>query len=194
MGFDTYTAEEAKRKLIEGNQRYTASGTAAVDASPEILERADRNGQKPYAIVITCSDSRVIPEAIFSAGIGDLFVIRVAGNVIDRHQLGSIEYAAWHLGTRLIVVLGHDGCGAVNAAMHHQSDGYIKSITDEILKAIGNETDERKACCLNVQHSCEVIADSLQIRNDSTENGLCVIGAVYHLESGEVEFLDSMNP
>ena len=69
-------------------------------------------GQKPYAIVISCSDSRVIPEAIFSAGIGDLFVIRVVGNVLDNHQLGSIEYAAEHLGVKLIVMLGHTGCGA----------------------------------------------------------------------------------
>ena len=177
----TYTAEEAKQKLIEGNQKYTASKIASFDVSEEVLIKA-KSGQKPYAIIITCSDSRVIPEAIFSAGIGDLFVIRVAGNVIDSHQLGSIEYAAEHLGTKLVVVLGHDHCGAVNAAVHYQPDGYIKSITDEILKAIGSEKDELKACCLNVKHSCEVIKNSLQIQD--------VIGAVYHLESGKVEFLN----
>lgn len=189
MELHTYTAEKAKQKLIEGNQKYVASQLASIDASEEIREHAARNGQKPYAIIITCSDSRVIPEAIFSAGIGDLFVIRVAGNVIDAHQLGSIQYAAGHLGTNLVVVLGHEHCGAVHAALHGQAEGYIRSITDEIQKAIGNETDERKACCLNVLHSCEVIRHNLQIRSGQCEDGLQVAGAVYHLESGEVEFL-----
>lgn len=98
-----------------------------------------------YAIVLACSDSRVIPEAIFSAGIGDLFVIRVAGNVVDKHQLGSIEYAEDHLGCNLVVVLGHTGCGAVDAAMHHEPYGTVKFITDEIADAIGDETDEAAA-------------------------------------------------
>lgn len=185
----TYTADEAKRMLIEGNEKYVKNTSASIDISEGVLLNACRNGQKPYAIIITCSDSRVIPEAIFSAGIGELFVIRVAGNVIDSHQLGSIEYAAEHLGTGLIVVLGHDHCGAVDAAMNHEPDGYIKHITDEILKAIGGEKDELKACCLNVMHSCEIIERSLQIQKDEKEYGLRVVGAIYHLESGKVEFL-----
>ena len=89
-------------------------------------------GQSPYAIIVTCSDSRVIPENIFSAGIGELFVIRLAGNIIDDHQLGSIEYAAGHLGCRLVVVLGHTHCGAVDAAINSEPAGYIRCITDEI--------------------------------------------------------------
>lgn len=177
-----YTAEEAKQKLIEGNRRYAASKAASLDASEEVL-KASKQGQKPYAIIITCSDSRVIPEAIFSAGIGDLFVIRVAGNVIDPLQLGSVEYATEHLGTKLVVVLGHDSCGAVDAALHHQNDGYVKYITDEILRAVGDERDENKACRLNVLHSCRVIESSLK------EAQLTVTGAVYHLENGVVEFL-----
>lgn len=185
----TYTADEAKRKLIDGNRKYVSASAASVDVSERVLINACKNGQRPYAIIITCSDSRVIPEVIFSAGIGDLFVIRVAGNVIDSHQLGSIEYAAEHLGAGLIVVLGHDHCGAVDAAMNHEPDGYIKYITDEILKAIGSEKDEFKACCLNVRHSCEIIERSLQIQKDEREFGLRVLGAIYHLESGEVEFL-----
>ena len=178
----TYSPEEAERMLEEGNQKYVSEKSASINASEEVL-KASANGQKPYAVIITCSDSRVIPEAIFSAGIGDLFVIRVAGNVIGSHQLGSIEYAAEHLGTNLIVVLGHDHCGAVGAALHHQNSGFVKNITDEILKAIGSEKDEMKACCLNVMHSCKVIENSLEIP------GLKVVGAVYHLESGRVEFL-----
>lgn len=189
MNSYTYTADEAKRRLIEGNKRYVEASSAAIDVSEQVLINASRNGQKPYAIIITCSDSRVIPEAIFSAGIGDLFVIRVAGNVIESHQLGSVEYAAEHLGTGLIVVLGHDHCGAVDAAMNHEPDGYIRYITDEIVKAIGDEKDEFKACCLNVKHSCEMIEKSLQIQKDEREYGLQVIGAIYHLESGEVEYL-----
>ena len=180
MATNAHTAEEARRMLIEGNQKYVASRAASLDASEVVLNESV-HGQKPYAVIITCSDSRVIPEAIFSAGIGGLFVIRVAGNVIDTHQLGSIEYAAEHLGTELVVVLGHNHCGAVDAALHHQNSGYIKSITDVILKAIGDEKDETKACCLNVEHSCRVIENSL----DTVK----VIGAVYHLESGKVEFL-----
>lgn len=184
----TYSPEEAKKMLIEGNQKYVSEKAAAIDASEEIL-KASKNGQKPYAVIITCSDSRVIPEAIFSAGIGDLFVIRVAGNVIDSHQLGSIEYAAEHLGTNLIVVLGHDHCGAVNAAIHHQNSGYIKHITDEILKAIGSETDEFLASCLNVKNSCQIIESCLKIQKDKKNHGLKVLGAMYHLETGRVEFL-----
>lgn len=184
----TYTPEDAKRMLIEGNKKYIESKAVSIDASEEVL-KASTQGQKPYAVIITCSDSRVIPEAIFSAGIGDLFVIRVAGNVIDTHQLGSIEYAAEHLGTDLIVVLGHDNCGAVHSALHHKNEGYIKKITDEILKAVGSEKDEKKACRLNIEHSCKVIESSLNIHNDEKKSGLEVVGAVYHLESGEVEFL-----
>ncbi|MBP0966898.1 MAG: carbonic anhydrase [Oscillospiraceae bacterium] len=183
------TAKEAKQRLLEGNRKYTAAQTLTADVSPAALLRASRHGQQPYAVIVTCSDSRVIPEMIFSAGIGDLFVIRVAGNVIDPHQLGSIEYAAEHLGTGLIVVLGHTHCGAVEAAMHHEPDGYIKDITDEILDAIGDEKDPVRAACLNVQGSCKAIEDSLQIRKDEAEYGLVVCGALYRLEDGTVEFL-----
>ena len=183
------TADEAKKRLEEGNFNYVHTNKYSCVTSPERLRSFSEHGQQPYAIIITCSDSRVVPELIFSAEIGDLFVIRVAGNVIDSHQLGSIEYAAEHLGTGLIVVLGHDKCGAVDAAMNHEPDGYIKYITDEIVKAIGDEKDEFRACCLNVKHSCEIIEHSLQIQKDEREYGLQVLGAIYHLENGNVEFL-----
>ena len=182
-------AKEAKQRLIDGNLKYLGADTARGDVSPAIRRDTAQNGQHPYAIVIACSDSRVIPEVVFNAGLGDLFVIRVAGNVMESHQLGSIEYAAEHLGTGLIVVLGHDHCGAVDAALNHQPEGYIKYITDEIVKAIGDERDEVKACCLNVKHSCEIIEHSLQIQKDEKEYGLQVLGAIYHLEDGTVEFL-----
>ena len=181
------SAELALEKLKNGNELYLQSQTDSGDISLKKRTDTCENGQHPYAIIITCSDSRVIPESIFSAGIGDLFVIRVAGNVMDDHQLGSVEYAASHLGVKLIVVMGHNHCGAVDAAINHDPDGYIKFITDEIRLAIGNEKDEYKACCLNVRHSISIIENSLEIHREE-EHGLRVIGALYHLEDGRVDF------
>lgn len=182
-------ADEAIARLKEGNRKYMDAVTALGDVSPKLRAHTCIHGQSPYAIIISCSDSRVIPESIFSAGIGDLFVIRLAGNVIDDHQLGSIEYAAEHLGSRLIVVLGHNHCGAVDAAMNGDPDGYIKFITDEIRRAIGDEQDEYRACCLNVRQSIDMIEHSLEIHKVEEETGLRVVGAMYHLEDGRVDFI-----
>lgn len=186
---ENISAEKALQRLVSGNERYMRSRTSDGDISPEKRILTEKNGQSPYAVIITCSDSRVIPEGIFSAGIGDLFVIRVAGNVMDDHQLGSVEYAVSHLGVKLVVVLGHDRCGAVDAAINHDPEGYIKFITDEIRKAVGDEKDEVKACCLNVFHSVDIIESSMSIRIEE-EHGLIVTSALYHLGSGRVEFLD----
>ena len=182
------TADEAIDKLKKGNRLYTSIDTFQSDISSKTLEHFAKNGQEPYAIIISCSDSRVIPERILHAEIGDLFTIRVAGNVIDDHQLGSIEYAAGHLGTKLIVVLGHTSCGAVSAAIHHDPSGFIKFITDEIKKAIGDEMDDYLAACLNVRRSIMHIEDSLEIQKDESQ-GLKVVGAIYKIEDGSVEFL-----
>ncbi|MGI6029698.1 MAG: carbonic anhydrase [Candidatus Heteroscillospira sp.] len=182
------SARRALTMLREGNRRYLDACVNPGDISPARRLRVFHHGQEPYAIIVTCSDSRVIPESIFSAGIGDLFVIRVAGNVIDDHQLGSIEYAAAHLGCSLIVVLGHTFCGAVDAAINHDPDGYIKFITDEIRLAIGDEQDDYRACCLNVEHSLATIQHSLDIQHIEADQGLAVVGAVYHLENGKVDF------
>ena len=180
-------AEQALKSLKDGNEKYIVSKTSGGDISSEKRIMTAEHGQNPYAIIISCSDSRVIPESIFNAGIGELFVIRVAGNVMDDHQLGSVEYAAHHLGVKLIVVLGHDHCGAVDAAINHDPEGYIKFITDEIKSAIGEEKDEYKACCLNVRHSMEIIENSFEIHQEE-EHGLRVIGALYHIDSGRVDF------
>ena len=182
------SAAAAKKKLIEGNKKYIDALYNPGDISKTIRQKTAANGQHPYAIILCCSDSREIPEAIFSAGIGELFVIRVAGNVVDPHQLGSIEYAADHLGCKLIVVLGHDHCGAVEAAIHHDPDGHIKYITDDIREAIGSERDEYKAACLNVLHSVKVITENTDMLRMEAE-GLEIVGAIYHIESGEVSFL-----
>lgn len=186
----TVNPEDAKARLAEGNKKYIEAQNTVGDISLQRRKDSLSFGQRPYAIIVTCADSRVIPEAVFSAGIGELFVIRIAGNVMDDHQLGSIEYAASHLGCGLVVVLGHNHCGAVDAAINHDPDGYIKFITDEIRLAIGDETDEYKACCLNAQHSKSIIESSLEIQRDEREYGLEVVCAMYHLEDGRVEFLD----
>lgn len=186
---ENLSADEALERLRQGNARYLTAVHAEGDVSPELRKETFAEGQKPYAIVLACSDSRVIPEAVFSAGIGDLFVIRVAGNVVDNHQLGSIEYAEDHLGCNLVVVLGHTGCGAVDAAMHHEPYGTVKFITDEIADAIGDEHDEAAACLANVAHSVRRIEESRKVRVDEAEHGLRVVGALYHTDSGKVEFL-----
>ncbi|MDO4803491.1 MAG: carbonic anhydrase [Lachnospiraceae bacterium] len=181
--------QDAVERLKEGNRRFMEAQHEIGDVSPEVRKVTGLKGQNPFALIITCSDSRVIPEAIFQVGIGEIFVIRIAGNVIDNHQLGSIEYAADHLGVKLIVVLGHTHCGAVDAAMLHNPDGYIRFITDEIKEAIGDTNDPYEASCLNVRHSVQVIESSQIIRHDE-EEGLKVLGAVYDVETGEVHFLN----
>ncbi len=190
MQTQNVSATEAIEKLKKGNQRYLEAVTNPGDISPQIRQQTCDEGQVPYAIVVTCSDSRVIPESIFTAGIGELFVIRVAGNVIDNHQLGSIEYAADHLGTRLVVILGHTHCGAVGAAMGPETDGYVKTITDVIREAIGGEKDEYRACCLNVEKSVKMVKEGLNVPETGDENSLKVCGAVYHIDNGSVEFME----
>lgn len=185
---ENISANEAMKRLIDGNNIFLKSLTNPGDISPARRKETYENGQNPYAIILACSDAREIPEAIFSAGIGELFVIRVAGNVVDSHQLGSIEYAAAHLGCKLVVVLGHNCCGAVDAAMNHDPDGHIRFITHEISLAIGNERNEFKACCLNVARSVKIIDENIDIKH-LEEEGLKVVGAIYHIEDGRVEFL-----
>ena len=177
------SASDALEKLLAGNRAYRDAAVNTGDISPRIREKTCREGQTPYAVIIACSDSRVIPESIFMAGIGELFVIRVAGNVMDDHQLGSVEYAISHLGCKLVLVLGHTHCGAVDAAMRHEPDGYIKFITDEIRLAIKDETDALKACCLNVERSVSIIRTALEGQE------ITVHGAVYHIDNGRVELL-----
>ncbi len=184
------SAKEALKRLKYGNEKYLQNDAPSGNISRLIRKETALNGQKPYAIIITCSDSRVIPESIFSAGIGEIFVIRLAGNVIDQHQLGSIEYAAEHLGTRLILVMGHTQCGAVTSAIEGHSGGFIGYVLDDIKKAIGSETDDYKASCLNVRHGMAQIRHELGIHPIEDAKGLEVHGAVYDIASGEVHFLD----
>ncbi len=181
-------AMESLQRLKEGNERYLHSTKEIGDISTIVRLATAQNGQHPFAIIIACSDSREIPEAIFSCGIGDLFVIRVAGNVIDDSILGSIEYAAGHLGCPLVVVLGHTQCGAVAAAIAGDADGYIQTITDKIAKAILSEKDERKASCLNVKNTVTSIKQAFS--EHSELSAIQVVGALYDIRTGVVTFLN----
>ena len=181
--------DQTLKRLLDGNQAYLSSRTEIGDISQAVRLETAEHGQQPFAINITCSDSRVIPEAIFHCGIGDLFVIRVAGNVIDNHQLGSIEYAADHLGTKLIVMLGHTRCGAVTSTIAGHSGGFIDYILKDINEAIGDEKDDYKASCLNIRHGVRRIRHEFQIHPIEDDRQIEVVGAIYHVEDGSVEFL-----
>ena len=177
-------AKGAKKRLIEGNLAYLNASRSAGDVSPMIRIKTANEGQFPYAVIITCSDSRVIPESIFSAGIGKLFVIRVAGNVACEYVLGSVEYAVEHLGVKLVVVMGHTNCGAVGAAMGGHAAGFVAGIVGEIQAAIGGEKDAYKASCLNAAQTAE------KVRQAMAAYDVVVEPAMYHIGDGKVEFLN----
>ena len=175
------SAEEALKRLKAGNERYLNATKGGGNVGPALRRESYIKGQSPYAVVISCSDSRVIPEAIFSAGIGELFVIRVAGNVPGDFGMGSVEYAVEHLQTKLVLVLGHTGCGAV-AAAGGAHGGYLQRITDEIRRNIGGESDPVKASLLNVKRTVHGLEGRFG-------EEVLVAGALYHTDSGLVEFL-----
>ena len=181
-----FSAEKALEKLKEGNRLYVLSGSYRGDVSADMRLDTAEHGQSPYAVVVACSDSRVIPEAIFSAGIGELFVIRVAGNVISQNQLGSVEYAAEHLGCRLVLILGHTCCGAVAAALEAPQTGHVASITEEIRRAVGGETDPTRASVKNVENSVKKVRSELK-----GIDGLVTVGGIYDIKTGAVEFLEA---
>lgn len=177
---DVISAQEGLNKLLQGNKEYLA-GKNGGDASASV-RKANEKGQSPYAVVVACSDSRVIPEYIFSAGIGEIFVIRVAGNVVGPEEMGSIEYATSHLGARLVMILGHTNCGAVSATVDGGTHGYIKILTDKIKTAIGDERDKNAACIKNVRHVVKII-DEMSLPDVTT------VGAIYDILSGEVTII-----
>ncbi len=184
-------AAKALKWLKEGNLEYiNSSKNHRGDISPEKRLHTHNHGQNPYAVIVTCSDSRVIPESIFMTGIGDIFVIRLAGNVVADFGLGSIEYAVEHLGCKLVVVMGHTMCGAIHAAIEDTHAHYISSIIKEIQFAIKDETDNTKASKINVLNTVKKICSS-NIVKEELNNGLKVVGAMYHTHSGHVEFYKS---
>ncbi len=199
-------AEEALRRLKDGNSRFLA-GKADPDTLRHETRRVQlRDGQTPFAIIVGCSDSRVPVEIVFDQGLGDLFVVRVAGNIVSRTQLGSIEFAAGVLNARLVVVLGHTGCGAVNAALNTVQQGNVQEsenvrlIVEQIRpaaeRAIAEGVGSSRAELVdivgreNVRNVVDMIRHSPGIiQRLAAEQGLMVVGAEYSLVTGAVEFL-----
>ena len=183
---DAPTAGDALQLLRDGNAAYLLQE----DDKASAAERADTaaNGQHPYAVVITCSDSRVPAELIFDAGIGELFVIRTAGNVIGSYELGSIEYGAEHLHAPLVIVLGHTGCGAVAAALEGGAHGHIADIVSEISACLPQDCDAAQAEILNVDNSLARIRTSHIMQELEAAGQVTLVGAIYDIATGEVTF------
>lgn len=188
----TVSADEAQQMLLNGNKRFVSQKYA--DREIGQAKRAElAKGQHPFAVIVSCSDSRVPPELLFDQGLGDLFVVRVAGNVLDAVELGSVEYAVEHLGAKLIVVLGHEKCGAVKATV----DGgdvpqNIKVITAKILPAVEAAKAAKATDVYEVATDNNVINMVTCLRADSVLahiKDIKILGAKYHLESGEVELI-----
>lgn len=190
--------EEALAWLLAGNERFVA-GTPRHDHESATRRASLRHGQDPFAIVLGCADSRVSPELLFDHGLGDLFVIRVAGNIVHETEAGSIEYAIKHLGTPLVIVLGHEGCGAVTAALgvfDHEPEelvallrrirpaleGIDPSLPDEERIAIGVKANVRQAVA-------ELTAIAEREGRPEFQRAL-VVGAVYDLDTGRVHMLE----
>lgn len=189
-------------RLREGNRRFVA-GTSNIDEAQISARRAELvGGQSPFAVILACSDSRVPVELIFDQGLGDLFVIRVAGNIVAPSQIGSVEFAAAQLGTRFVVVLGHSNCGAVEATLkelaqdQQQRSPNLRAIVDRIRPAIeslmSDDVSLNDAVAANVRQSVSQLQHGSQILEQMIETDeLAIIGAEYSIESGEVTFLDA---
>ena len=191
------TGEKALAQLIEGNRRF-AEGKPQRPRQTITRREEIVGGQKPFAVVIGCSDSRVPPEILFDSGLGDLFVIRVAGNIVDKIVMGSIEYAVEHVGVRLVVVLGHSHCGAVTATVEGgEPPGSIGALTEIIQPAVAavdvhDDAVVDKAAVINVQLMVGQLHDSDPIlKKYVNEDNLKIVGAFYDLKSGRVEIIDS---
>ena len=181
-------AKEALQRLKEGNLQYIKACSNHGNISKTLREETFAKGQRPYAVILTCSDSRVVPEHIFMCGLGELFVIRVAGNIVTSTQLASVVYATSHLKSPLVVILGHTCCGAIKAAMAHEGHGCLSALIEPIEKAIGNESDDKKACELNINASLSELKGHPEVQ-DLMEDGVDILGALYDIKTGEVTFL-----
>ena len=189
------TGSQALNKLVSGNKRYIDSTLSHPHQTPSRRNELAA-GQHPFAIILGCADSRVAPEIIFDQGLGDLFVIRVAGNIVDDAILGSIEYAAEHLHTPLLVVLGHSNCGAVGATIAGgELEGHLPSLAEAIHPAVeqarGQEGDLLdNAVRANAKMVAEQVKASEPILAHLVKAGkLKVVAARYDLDSGKVDFL-----
>lgn len=197
----TITPEEALQKLVEGNQRFVSGQVRHAHQAADWRSHLT-TGQHPFATILACSDSRVPPELVFDQGFGDLFVVRVAGNIIDSDILGSIGYGIIHLKTPLVVVMGHEGCGAVTAALK-MIDGqahetrYIAGLLNHIIPGLGSvaaelEEQARVAAAVeeNVRQSARKLTEIWQKSEVLNGSNVILKQAVYELQTGRVRFLD----
>jgi len=194
------SADEALARLLAGNERFLR-GEARNAALQRAMLADLAKGQRPYATILGCSDSRVPPEWIFDAGLGELFVVRVAGNVLSPEIAGSLQYAGAHLRTPLFMVLGHEGCGAVSAALATKYDGTahrsrIQILVDSILPALpdldpGLAAHERLALAVesNVRWTVQQILNTPEAQARIPEGRIKIVGAVYEIDTGRVRLL-----
>lgn len=195
------TAADALTRLKEGNRRFIEN-QASHPRGDSARRQELVSGQQPFTIVLGCADSRVAPELVFDEGLGDLFVIRVAGNIADDAVLGSIEYAVANLGVNLVVVLGHQSCGAVNAAVENvdvqgpATNTHIDSLIDAIRPAVlaarekGGDALLQQSIHQNARDVAGAIAGSEPVLQGLATEGVKVVPAYYSLEDGSVSFLD----
>jgi carbonic anhydrase len=207
------SAEEALQRLREGNERFLRDARSLDIHLGQAARTALLAGQRPHSIILSCSDSRVPAEIVFDQGLGDLFVIRVAGNVVAPSLVGSVEFAAATFGTRLAVVMGHSRCGAIQAALddvlHERSGPLSDNIRDivercrspvqTVVSAAGLECSRdvllREAVRANVRNSCDHLRHgSCVLERLCAEDGMRIVGAEYSLETGEVTFLEEACP
>lgn len=202
-------ADEALARLREGNMRFRSEIRSGDTLASETRRRQVAAAQAPFAIILGCSDSRVPAEIVFDQGLGDLFVIRVAGNIVAPSQVASVEFAAERFATRLVVVLGHSQCGAILATLEELArpaaarSRSLRSIVDRVRPAVegllatglGHDPDElvTHAVRANIRASADHLRHGSEVLEQLIENhGLRVVGAEYSLETGEVEFFDGV--
>lgn len=192
-----YTVEEALWLLKAGNARYQSEHRIHPHQTSQHRLNISE-AQNPFAQILTCSDSRVAPEIIFDEGLGDLFVVRVAGNIVDDAVRGTLEYGAAHLDVPLIVVLGHQNCGAVTAATQsNESSDHILNLMDRIFPAVLEARKQpgdlvANAVRINVEHAVKQLHASWPTLYRLADQGkIRIVGAVYSLETGKVEWLDA---
>lgn len=198
QGPEHVSAAEAISRLVEGNARFVSGRTLHPrrDAERRAELAAD---QRPFAVILGCADSRTSPEVLFDQGLGDLFVVREAGNVVDDHAIGSIEYAVEHLEASLVVVLGHQRCGAVEAARdtlaaRGHAHGHIESLVAAIRPAVEATVgqDAEATCMANVRNVVQALRTCEPILRQTVEGGqVRVVGASYDLKTGVVTFLEA---
>ena len=196
---DNLTPQAAHDILVEGNKRFVKNVKAQRNLQDQVL--ATSQGQYPFAVILSCIDSRVPAELVFDQGIGDVFSVRVAGNVINEDVLGSMEYACKVAGSKIIVVMGHTKCGAVTAACNNVELGNITPLLSKIQPAVKtikakcgemNEAAIEDVAVQNVKDSIELIRKQSPILREMEEAGeIEIAGASYSVASGEVEFLNS---